>query len=294
MTDIQFAYPETVDEAVAILGRSSPKAIPVGGATALLSDGARAAELLVDVTRCGLDQIEVEADAVHIGAAVRMADLTASALPTTPEMAMLVTAAQGIGSEPLRHAITLGGNLMHLCAWADMPVVLLALDGILHVRQAERGAFDVGIDEIVETHPRRLLPEGSLITGVTVPLGRREAGAAARRGTAYHRFRATTTENPLITVGVLLEVKAGRCSDARVVVGAVIPRPRRARAAESTLVGTALDDETIARAAEKVGEDVACAPNFRMAQEVRARILDVMARRAIAEAAEGASRGGEA
>jgi carbon-monoxide dehydrogenase medium subunit len=182
---------------------------------------------------------------------------------------------------------------MHLCAWADMPVVLLALGGILHVRHAEKGAFDVGIDEIVETHPRKLLPDGSLITGATVPLGSRGAGAAARRGAAYHRFRATATENPLITVGVLLEVEAGRCSDARVVVGAVIPRPRRAPAAESILVGTALDDETIARAAEKVDEDVACAPNFRMAQEVRARILGVMTRRAIAEAAGRASQGGD-
>jgi xanthine dehydrogenase YagS FAD-binding subunit len=50
-------------------------------------------------------------------------------------------------------------------------------------------------------------------------------------------------------------VKKGICRDARIVLGAVAPRPLRAIAAENLLIGQALDDTQAAAIAEAALED---------------------------------------
>ena len=286
MNVLQFEVPTTVDEAVELLGR--PGAAPVGGGTTLGLPGPVGDGLLVDVTRCGLDAIAVDGDVLRIGAAVRAADLHEGTLPQGAESVLLTEAAQGIATQPIRNAVTVGGNIVYLCRWADLPVALLALDGTVHARHKDAGAYDVSIGELIEKHPKRALTPGSLVTGVSVPL------RGGRRGASYLRFRTTATENALIAVAVVLEASADGtgCASACISVGAIAPRPVRTPLAEALLTGGELTAERIAEAAEKVREEATIAPNFRMEKDIQARILLPIVRRAIAQAADRAGVGG--
>ena len=285
MNATRFEYPATVEEAVELLSAPGDSAIPIAGGTALAAQRGKGAAVYVDVTRCGLDAVREADGALHLGAAVRIADLNPGTLPDRAEGRLLADAAGGIATRPLRNAITLGGNLVHLCGWADMPVALLALDATVHVSHKGRGAFELPIADLTAHHPKKVLPKGALVTGVTVPLG-------GRRGAAYGRFRTTVTDYPLVNVGVLLQADGDRIASAAIAVGAVSPRPKRMADAEAALRGKALTEESYAAAAALVGEQATVAPNFRMSQDVRRRILVPVVRRAIAAAAERARNGG--
>ena len=59
----------------------------------------------------------------------------------------------------------------------------------------------------------------------------------------------------LVSVASVITTEDGICKDARIVLGAVAPRPVRATAAENVLVGQALDDKQAAAAAEAALSD---------------------------------------
>ena len=283
MTIQAFAYPATVKEAVALLGDSSKHAIALGGGTAIAHGSRRGAELLVDVTRCCMDRIAVDyGKTILLGATARCAEIAvANALPNA-EGALLREAAAGVATQPLRNAITLGGNIFHLAAWSDLPVALLALDAQVQIAHIQNGDFAIPMSALVAVHPQRALPTNALITGVSLGVG------SKLRGSVYRRFRLTTTDYSLITVAALLEVEDRKCLHAAIAIGAVGPRPMRAAGAEKILVDGPLTPKRIADAAHQAADEVTIAPNYRLAADVRKRILEVEVRRAIEIAAERA------
>ena len=60
---------------------------------------------------------------------------------------------------------------------------------------------------------------------------------------------------PIASVAGVIEMKAGKIKDARVVLGAVAPVPLRADAVERFLVGKALSEETAYAAGEIAGQN---------------------------------------
>jgi carbon-monoxide dehydrogenase medium subunit len=88
-------------------------------------------------------------------------------------------------------------------------------------------------------------------------------------------------------VSVTLDPR-GRCTAARVALGAVAPTPLLVRAAADALVGSAIDDAALARVADAAS--AACQPidDKRGTAEFRRRIAGVLARRAASAAASRA------
>ncbi|MBN2361827.1 MAG: FAD binding domain-containing protein, partial [Deltaproteobacteria bacterium] len=276
MTIKAFAYPATVKEAVGILGDPDRRAIALGGGTALAHGNRRGAELLVDITRCGLDRIAVDyGNVIHVGATARCTEIAAANALPNAEGALLRETAAGVATQPLRNAITLGGNIFHLASWSDLPVALLALDAQVQIAHVQNGDFAIPMAALVAVHPLRALPANALITGVSLGVG------SKLRGSAYRRFRPTATDYALISVAALLEVENKRCLHAAIAVGAVGPRPMRAAGAEKMLSDGPLTPKRIAEAAHQAAGEVAIAPNYRLAADVRRRILEVEVRRAI-------------
>jgi NADPH-dependent glutamate synthase beta subunit-like oxidoreductase len=89
------------------------------------------------------------------------------------------------------------------------------------------------------------LEEGDILTEVQVPAPR----AGARQTFTKFRLREAI-DFALVSVASVVAVENGVCRDARIVLGAVAPRPVRALAAENVLVGKSLDDTQAAAAAE--------------------------------------------
>ncbi|HPB98297.1 MAG TPA: FAD binding domain-containing protein, partial [Polyangiaceae bacterium] len=71
-----YHQPEALGAALDLIANG---AVPIAGATGLYTGRVKRDHQLVDITRLGLNQIEISADAVRIGATVTLAELVAAA-----------------------------------------------------------------------------------------------------------------------------------------------------------------------------------------------------------------------
>ncbi|MEU6812675.1 xanthine dehydrogenase family protein subunit M [Streptomyces sp. NPDC046831] len=132
---------------------------------------------------------------------------------------------------------------------SDMAVALTAFDAVVSYRTAD-GPGEVPLTEfyrpVGETpHRETALPQGALITGVTLP----PAPVAAR--SRYRKVRERASYAFAIgSVAAALDVRDGVVQEARVALGAVASRPWRARAAERVLTGAPAGAATFAAAAD--------------------------------------------
>ncbi|MDF3299370.1 FAD binding domain-containing protein [Streptomyces tropicalis] len=132
---------------------------------------------------------------------------------------------------------------------SDMGVALSAFDAVVSYETAD-GPGDVALNDFYlpvgdTPHRETALPDGALITGVTLP----PAPAAAR--SRYRKVRERASYAFAIgSVAAALDIRDGMVREARVALGAVASRPWRARAAERVLTGAPADAAVFAAAAD--------------------------------------------
>lgn len=133
----------------------------------------------------------------------------------------------------------------------DMAVALSALDARVSYETLD-GETTIGIDELFRLPGDRpeldtTLPEGALITAITVPA----ASPGLRAGYRKARDRRSFAFG-LATVAAALRVEEGVVAEIRIAFGGVAHRPWRARIAESMLLGRPVGgqafDEAVAEA----------------------------------------------
>jgi carbon-monoxide dehydrogenase medium subunit len=276
LPDYDSLAPATWAEALAALA-AQPDVVPIAGGTNVVV-GMRAGELrgrtLMDINRLPeLHGIRVSDGHVVIGGGTTVAELLAS--PAITEHAYPLHQAAAAFANPLvRNRATIGGNLVDASPAADTYPPLLVLDAevelvSLHgVRWLPLDQFVLGVNQ-TERRPEELL------RSVRWPLApERSAGLhhklALRKGTACS----------VMSAAVRVDTdQLGRCTAARIALGAVAPRPIRAHEAEQSLVGESLTEVTIRRAAQLAGQ--ACRPidDVRSSAAYRRRVAEVVVRR---------------
>jgi CO/xanthine dehydrogenase FAD-binding subunit len=130
----------------------------------------------------------------------------------------------------------------------DTGVALEALNARVKIAGA-RGTRVIPVTEFFGSFPNAL-EEGDIVTEIQVPAPR----DGARQTFVKFRLREAI-DFALVSVASVITTEDGICKDARIVLGAVAPRPVRANAAEKALVGQALDDKQAALAAEAALSD---------------------------------------
>jgi carbon-monoxide dehydrogenase medium subunit len=224
----------------------NPAAQALAGGTDLLVDlreRRRQPPMLVDVSDLGeLGGIAADDGATRLGGGTTIGELLASPLVAT-RLPALRAAARDFADFLTRNKATLGGNLANASPGADLVVPLLALDAAVVLAGAS-GDRTVPLDAFLLGPRRTALRAGELIRQVLVP---RSGGRQAWYKLGLKRGGAIAVVSVATTVAL---DSTGRVADARVALGAVGPRPFRARDAEAHLIGAALDPGRIARAAE--------------------------------------------
>jgi xanthine dehydrogenase YagS FAD-binding subunit len=132
---------------------------------------------------------------------------------------------------------------------SDMNVALAALEATIHF-EGTRGKRAVPIDEFYllpgdTPECETMLEAGDLVTHVTVPApveGARSLYLKLRDRASY--------EFALASAGVVVAVKDGRITHARVGLGGVATKPWRSREAEQELMNASPDEATFRRAAD--------------------------------------------
>jgi NADPH-dependent glutamate synthase beta subunit-like oxidoreductase len=131
---------------------------------------------------------------------------------------------------------------------SDTAVALEALNARVKI-VGTRETRTIPVVEFYGSFPNAL-EEGGVVTEIQVP--------PLRDGTrqTFVKFRLREAiDFALVSVASVVSMENGICHDARVVLGAVAPRPLRAIAAEKVLIGRSLDDKQAAAAAEAALED---------------------------------------
>ena len=234
-----------------------------------------------------LDAIEAHEESLHIGALVKLSTIARSP-QLDGAYEILAEAAHCVATPQIRNTATIGGNLcqeVRCCYYryprhiggpitclrkgkghcyaikgdnryhalwdgkkcfavcpSDTAIALAALDAMIVItngldeRKVETTAFFGPMGNV--------LKPDEVVTRVELP---------KKKGATRQVFNKFTIRKPVdfavVSVAVVIQIEDGRCVDARIVLGAVAPGPKRATPAESFLIGKFLDQETAQKAA---------------------------------------------
>jgi len=157
----------STDEALAALEDEEAKVLAGGQSLVpLLNMRLARPSLLVDVNPIpGLDRVELDGS-VRIGALARQADVLVS--PAADAVPVLAAALRHVGHPATRSRGTIGGSLAHADPAAELPAVLLALDGEVVVRN-RTGERTIGAGDLFTGPFSTTIRPDELLTGVVLP-----------------------------------------------------------------------------------------------------------------------------
>ena len=276
LREVEYARPNTVDEAVSLLATYEGARALAGGQTLVNVMKARAAapDVLVDLN--GLDELRTigfSGDGMlELGAMATYAQVLGS---SEVEVArpILAEVVATIGDVQIRNRGTVGGNVCVADPTNHLPPLLVALGATFTIRRAE-AERTVTAEEFFLGVYLTAVGEGELLTKISVPptsgAGDGFAGLTiGKHGTYIANAAASVSDD-----GV------------RIALGCVDAVPVRATAMEERLAGSDLSEESVRAAAEGLGTRLDPPSDVHGSADFRRNVAEVSAVRAVIQAAD--------
>lgn len=269
--------PETLADALeALAGAGGREISPLAGGTNLIVDIRVRREWPERVVSLGkiaeLRGIRAGADRIEIGARTTVSDLLAS-----PEIAAaapsLVDAARVFAGQMVRNTATVAGNIACGSPAADLVPPLMSLDAEVTLASTA-GERAVSLDGYFLGYKQDARKPDELITKISWP--RLPADAA---NSFYKLARRKGDAITITGVAVTVAAEGGKCSLARIALGAVAPVVLRAKKAEAMLVGQDLTSDLIVEAAAIAAGECSPIDDVRASAEYRLHTVEALTRR---------------
>ena len=278
----QLEIPNDLTGALAALANGADEiVVPFAGGTNLIVDIRAKRERpdrMVSLGEVGeLLGMEFGLERTVIGGRTTVSDLLRS-----PEIAAqapsLFDAARIFGGMMVRNAGTVAGNIASGSPAADLVPPLLALDSEITLASAS-STRTLALDDYYLGYKKDVRRPDELITRIS---WRRLPETSASR--FYKLARRKGDAITVTGVAVTLSVADGKCTKARIALGAVAPIVFRAKEAEALLEGQALTPALIDAAA--AAAVAACSPidDIRASADYRRHTAEVLTRRLVAQA----------
>jgi aerobic carbon-monoxide dehydrogenase medium subunit len=286
MHRFELLRPESVTQATALLGRYGEQARLIAGGTDLLialKEGLERPAVVVSLGAISdLSYIAYDdAQGLRIGAATTVREVEQSPV-VRAKYPVLAGAARVLASIQIRNLATVAGNICRASPSADTPPALLVMDARV-VAVGPSGERVIPLDRFFTGPGQTVLRPDELLVEIQAPPPLPNSAAVYVK----HSPRRAM-DLAVVGVAVLLALEDGRCSDARIALGAVAPTPRRVRAAEETLRGRQLTAERLEDAARAAAEESSPISDVRGSAKYRRRMVHVLTRRALDEALDQA------
>lgn len=191
----------------------------------------------------------------------------------------------GMSSTQIRNMSTVVGNICNAVPSADTAPGLIVLNAEIKI-ESTKGVRVVKAEDFITGVLTTVLRPDEIVTEVFIP------PLAKHSASSYMKF-AQRRALDLAMVGsaawILLE--GNIVADARIALGAVAIKPKRAENAERALIGNELTENVIKEAARCAGE-LDCLPitDMRATKEYRIEMVKAMTKDAIIKAADGARK----
>lgn len=276
--------PTTVDEATSLLESLDDPTILAGGQSLVPMLRFRLAnpDVVVDIN--GIDSLEYlheEAGHLAIGALARHTDIEESSL-IDEKYGSFADTAPLVADPQIRNRGTVVGSVAQADPKGDWGSVLLAHEGSV-VAHGPDGDRTIPADEFFLLPYDTTLGEDELISEVRVPT------PEPNEGSAYHKLKRKTGDYAMAGVGARLILDDdGRIETAGIGMTAVDITNAKATDAEAHLEGERPSSELFAKAGELAAEQSNPESDEHGGAEYKERMVDVLAQRALGDAAERA------
>ena len=271
----EYYRPESVAEAMELLGRKAPKTVVLGGGTWLNGEGAlgnlRDVEAVVDVAALGLNRIEVVLSqetglpaTLRMGAAVTHQTLVEhelTGLKSSSALRVIGETAEAMSGLNIRNRATVAGAICTADSASPLVTALLACEAEVILSDRELKQRSVALPAFLSYGPR-VLADGLLITEIRVPMPSENVKAH------FEKVSRTPKDYPAVCVVAKLSNHNGIAGKTRIALGGVAATPIRLNSLEFALekktIATVLDAElAIALAALNPTSDYLGASDYR-------------------------------
>jgi len=273
-----FYAPATVDALAELVG-AHPQATLVAGATDIglwVTKGMRRLDPVISLGRIDeLRAISDEGDHLRFGAMANQIEVREALAVISPQLDEMM---RRFGGEQVRNAGTIGGNIANGSPIGDLPPALIALGATLVLRKdGERR--ELPLEAFFLDYRKQDRQPGEFVEAVLVP--KLPADALFHISKISKRFDEDISA---VCGAFYLELDAaGRISEARLAYGGMAGIPKRAKAAESVLLGRSWDEAAVAAAIAALVEDFTPLTDMRASATYRLKVAGNLLRRFLIE-----------
>jgi carbon-monoxide dehydrogenase medium subunit len=241
-------------------------------------------ERLIDVNGLReLDFVKTEGAELRLGALTRVRRLEREPL-IKHWSPLLAETVPHIAHPQIRNRGTVGGSLAHADPAAELPVILLALNGRVRAQSAT-GSRWITADEFFITLFTTALQSDEMLAEVALPQ------LPARTGTAFLEVARRHGDYAMMGVAAVVTLdEGGACTAARLVYLNAGDKPLHAAQASAALTGHALTEAAIAEAASIASaQEIDPMGSLHASPEFQRHLANVLTKRALKLAAERAT-----
>jgi len=279
----RFEYhdPTTVGEVIALLAHYDGEAKLLAGGQSLmpvLNMRLARPAALIDLRRVeALAYIREEDGVLAIGAMTRHVDLERSAL-VAERQPLLTEAVKHIGHIQIRNRGTIGGSVAHADPAAELPALLVALDGTLVITGAD-GPRSVPAEEFFVMYFTTSIQDHELLTEVRIPV------LPPRTGYAFEELARRHGDFALCGVACTLTLdQAGAVENCRLGLIGVGMTPVRPHSAEEYLRGKLPGTDLFKEASQLVSDGITPEADLHATAEYRQQLAKVLTARVLEKA----------
>jgi carbon-monoxide dehydrogenase medium subunit len=285
---IDYAAPETLAEATALLKKHGDKARVLAGGTDIIvqvRENRRDIDLLVDVKHIPeVNELTFDTrKGLRLGAAVPCYRIYENA-KIAKAYPGLIDAVSLVGGIQIQSRASVGGNICNASPAADTIPPLIVHEAVCVIAGPKK-TREVPVEKFCTAPGKTCLAAGEMLVSLLIPPPKGNFGAR------YFRF-IPRNEMDIAVVGVgvalTLDSKKNRCTAARIALGAVGPTPILAEKASEALVNGALSDTHIDEAASLAQAASKPISDMRGDADYRRHLVGVLTKRAIHGALERA------
>ena len=285
--DFQYHRPRKIEEALALLLEFGDEGkILAGGQSLMPLMNFRLAQPahIIDINFIdGMDYTRRDKGVLRIGCLARQSHLLDSPI-VKEHCPLLAEALTYVGYEQIRNRGTLCGSLAHADPVAELPAVLLALDGFVTVGNLTTKR-EVAARDFFKSYLTTALSSDEMVVEASIP----ETPPGA--GWSFTEFARKFGDFAIVGVAVLLVREQEKIADVRIALTGVGDKPWREPGVEQLLVGQKASADLFGQIGVEIATRINPGSDIHESESYRRSLATVLTRRALKDAWQKARNG---